>query len=88
MYGHTSRIWRVEQLPNKEDDGSIILASVSEDATCKVWSVNSESQKEITTFKGHLGRNVRALSTLGDVIATGGEDGSVKIWHLSKIISL
>ena len=66
----------------------MFVASVSEDATCKVWSISANEQKEVTTLKGHIGKNVRALSTHGDLIATGGEDGSVKVWHLSQLISL
>ena len=66
----------------------MIIASTSEDASCKVWSVNAETQKEVTTLKGHIGKNVRSLSTLGDLVATGGEDGSLKVWYLSKIIAL
>ena len=81
MYGHTSRIWKLAQL--QDNDGSMVLASSSEDATCKIWKVNSDEQKEVTTLKGHIGRNVRALSTNGDLVATGGEDGSVKVWNLN-----
>ena len=61
----------------------MLLASVSEDATCKIWSVTAEESKEVTTLKGHLGKNVRALGICGNKIATGGEDGSVKVWHLN-----
>lgn len=86
MYGHTSRIWKLAQLP--DNDGSMVLASSSEDATCKIWKVNCDEQKEVTTLKGHIGRNVRALSTNGDLVATGGEDGSVKVWNLNQIIAL
>ena len=66
----------------------MVLASSSEDATCKIWKVNSDEQKEVTTLKGHIGRNVRALSTNGDLVATGGEDGGVKVWNLNQIIAL
>ena len=82
MYGHTQRIWKLTQLATPEHQ-QLALASVSEDATCKVWSVGNKEQKEVTTLKGHIGKNVRALSAHGDLIATGGEDGSVKVWHLS-----
>ena len=86
MYGHTSRIWKLAHVSG--NDGSMVLASSSEDATCKIWKVNNDEQKEVTTLKGHIGRNVRALSTKGDLVATGGEDGSVKVWNLNKIIAL
>ena len=66
----------------------MMLASVSEDATCKIWSIIADEHKEVTTLRGHIGKNVRALSTRGNLIATGGEDGSVKVWHSSQIIAL
>ena len=40
---------------------------------------------EVVTLSGHLGRNVRALSTRDKTIATGGEDGAVKLWKLTEI---
>ena len=31
---------------------------------------------------------MRALSSCGDLIASGGEDGSVKVWHLGTIVAM
>ena len=90
MYGHSSRIWKLAQLEStSSSDDELVIVTASEDATCKVWSVKREENKEITTLRGHLGKNIRALSTsLGNLIATGGEDGSVKLWNLKQIVSL
>jgi hypothetical protein len=33
------------------------------------------------TFKGHEGKSVRALACRDGIIATGGDDGSIKIWN-------
>ena len=61
-----------------------MIASVSEDATCKIWEHGKD--KPFETLKGHAGKNVRALATLSDenldIIATGGEDGAIKIWDI------
>lgn len=60
-----------------------MLATVSEDATCKVWSSYKEDSKQgeraVETLKGHTGKNIRSLACLNGLIATGGDDGAVKI---------
>lgn len=87
MYGHRSRVWAVRETRS-------FLASVSEDATCKLWHRSNESSvdKSYETLKGHSGKNVRALATYHemegniDIIATGGEDGGIKVYDLISII--
>ena len=81
MYGHTSRIWKIAQLADQTGESQLLtVATVSEDATCKVWQVQMDKYAEVVTLRGHLGRNVRALSTKHKSIVTGGEDGAVKLW--------
>ena len=66
------------------------IASVSEDATCRVWKVNttgsSDENREIINLRGHLGKNVRAVSAFRGFLATGGEDGGIKVWNLAKLL--
>ena len=68
FYGHRSRIWKLRELDYKG-----MIATVCEDATCKIWDVPSdieESKEAVSrvfnrsteTLKGHMGRNIRALS--------------------------
>jgi len=71
-----------------------MLVTASEDATCKVWPSilphQSESQtisKPIETMKGHSGKNIRALATHQGLIATGGDDGSIKVWNAPGIMA-
>ena len=65
---------------------------MSEDATCKLWHKNQHNEKAFETLKGHSGKNVRALATFYsvdkniDLIATGGEDGAIKVYDLLSII--
>lgn len=40
MYGHTSRIWKLDQLAYKTEGNPLHIVTSSEDATCKVWSVH------------------------------------------------
>ena len=65
-----------------------MIASVSEDATCKLWD---SSDKPFDTLKGHQGKNVRAIATFSDqihdIVATGGEDGAIKIWNITHMKS-
>lgn len=88
LYGHRSRVWAVQETKD-------MLVSVSEDATCKVWNPEVDS-KPFETLKGHTGKNVRALATFSasslinegekcDLIATGGEDGAIKIWDVDQM---
>ena len=88
FYGHRSRVWRLSELGYKG-----MLVTVSEDATCKVWEVPNEEEKtnvvvnrSIETLKGHLGRNIRALSSYEGLIATGGDDGGIKVWNAREIL--
>lgn len=87
-YGHRSRIWKVSELGY---DG--MLVTVSEDATCKIWEKydpeaheNKIVNRSIDTLKGHQGKNIRALACHEGMIATGGDDGSVKIWKARDIL--
>ena len=75
MYGHTARIWKVVEFKQTEDD--LIIATASEDTTCRLWKI--KQQKEVVCFNNHIGKNVRALDIQGDLIATGGEDTSIKL---------
>jgi len=64
-----------------------MIASVSEDSTCKIWE--NDQEKPFDTLRGHSGKNVRALATFNnnskDLIATGGEDGAIKIWDIDAM---
>ena len=61
-----------------------MIATVSEDATCKVWpSYKLQGKnKVVETLKGHTGKNIRSLACLNGLIATGGDDGAVKIQNV------
>ena len=90
LFGHSSRIWKLAQIEGDTTEGQIAIASVSEDATCRVWKVNTsgvgDESRELVNLRGHLGKNVRGVSALGDFLATGGEDGGVKVWNLAKLL--
>ena len=74
-FGHRSRVWAVKETQN-------FYVSVSEDTTCRLWP---KKDGAATILKGHQGKNVRALATLGDILATGGEDGAIKIYNVKSL---
>ena len=47
---------------------------------------SEQTSKEILTLTGHLGRNVRAVSACGRMLATGGEDAGIKVWNLQNMV--
>jgi WD40 repeat protein len=60
------------------------LASGSEDKTVKLWSV--ESQKEVTTLKGHDDTAFSvAFSPDGKYLASGSDDKTVKLWSVESL---
>jgi WD40 repeat protein len=59
------------------------LASCSNDYTVKLWSV--ESQKEVTTLKGHSSYVYSvAFSSDGKYLASGSADKTVKLWSVES----
>ncbi|KEP62898.1 UNVERIFIED_CONTAM: WD domain, G-beta repeat-containing protein [Hammondia hammondi] len=67
-----------------------LIVSAGEDSSCRIWSLRGEF---LYSLLGHAGRGVRAvcapeqattapLSRRVPLIASGGEDGDVKLWSL------
>lgn len=79
LWGHEGRVWRCEflvpaQLASAEGEGSSYLASVGEDATCRLWRLSSSPAAEaedegegwrlVRTWRdGHDGRSIWSLAT-------------------------
>ncbi|XP_031568393.1 WD repeat-containing protein 6-like [Actinia tenebrosa] len=79
LYGHSARVWDAKVLTN-------FLVSIGEDAVCNVWNYDG---KLVKTFSGHKGRSIWSLAISKDehVIATGGGDGSIRLFSLEDINS-
>ncbi|XP_013403103.1 WD repeat-containing protein 6 [Lingula anatina] len=79
MYGHSARVWDVKLLRE-------LLVTVGEDSTCLVW--NYEGQV-LQKFKGHKGKSIWSLAVneTDSLVATGGGDCSVRLWHLASVSS-
>ncbi len=76
LQGHSYPVYSVAFSP----DGKY-LASVSEDSTIKLWSV--ESQMELTTLQGYSYAVYSVASSPdGKYLASGSEDNTVKLWSV------
>ena len=75
-WGHISRLWDAVFVGEQEDE----VASCSEDGTIKLWT---HAGSCIVTMSGHISHVWRLSKALhGDVLISGGNDASVKLWDL------
>eukprot|EP00750_Incisomonas_marina_P021579 INCI456.1.p1 GENE.INCI456.1~~INCI456.1.p1 ORF type:complete len:980 (-),score=115.39 INCI456.1:580-3519(-) len=85
-FGHRARVWDVRFI-----EGQGQLVTVSEDATAKLW--DEATGACLSTIVGHAPKNVWSIAVtrvVGGraVVATGGADGSVKIWSSNHVTYL
>lgn len=84
-FGHLGRVWDVAFLHSEFP----VVASVGEDRTCRLWSGQNENL-QIDNYRDHAGRNIWTIATAAlpeknaVIIATGGEDGSIKTRFLAQ----
>jgi WD40 repeat protein len=75
MYGHTARIWKVRAFGNSN------LVTASEDTSVRIWCVKSSLELRLMQGMCPLaGKNVRGLATFNNLIASGAEDSSVRLF--------
>lgn len=75
-WGHISRLWDAVFVGEQEDE----VASCSEDGTIKLWT---QAGSCIVTMSGHISHVWRLSKALcGNVLISGGNDASVKLWDL------
>lgn len=77
-YGHTARLWDCLFTPS-------CLVTSSEDCTVRFWNAEGEC---IAAFGGHKGKHIWCLAydSKKNIILTGGNDNSIKMWSISDII--
>ena len=81
-WGHSIRIWDLHFI------GSEKIVSMSEDCTARVWKISGNKLICEQILEGHSGRSVWCGSVTSYnsrlVLATGGGDGRVRLWDLSR----
>jgi predicted NACHT family NTPase len=83
LKGHTAGVWGVAFSPIPPGG---IVASGSVDATIKLWKLDGT---ELTTLRGHTAaiREI-AISPDGTMLVSGGDDNTLILWNLSRILNL
>lgn len=83
LKGHTAGVWGVAFSPIPPGG---IVASGSVDATIKLWKLDGT---ELTTLRGHTAaiREI-AISPDGTILASGGDDNTLILWNLPRILNL
>lgn len=74
-YGHSARIWKCKFASN-------IIATVSEDCSCRIWNFKGDC---IGIFEGHFGKNIWSLAfdPAQKYLFTGGGDSALIQWDIS-----
>lgn len=76
LHGHSGRVFDVQFL------GGTLLATTSEDKTCRLWDMHSGDT--VAVLRGPARLWTCAFSALPEpVLACGGADGSLKLWRLA-----
>jgi eukaryotic-like serine/threonine-protein kinase len=66
-------------------DKKLLLASVGSDKIVRVWDTSSKQLKPIHVLPGHTGPIYTvAFSATGELLATAGWDGEIRIWDLKN----
>ncbi|CAB9520178.1 WD repeat domain 6 [Seminavis robusta] len=87
-WGHTARIWGLGTIILQQQASShdtTIIVSTGEDATTRLWELETGTQLEI--LRGHACQCIWSVDTSsnnqdGAMIATGGNDGTVALYHV------
>jgi len=77
-YGHAGRLWDAHV-------AGPFVVTTSQDATCRVWC--RHTGRCLAVLRGHSGKHVwcAAIDPTCAWLATGGNDGAVKLWPLAKV---
>ncbi|KAJ1963295.1 WD repeat-containing protein 6 [Dispira parvispora] len=86
LYGHTSRVWDCQFTEE-------FLVSISEDATCRIWSFNKDhldgegGPRPLACWRGHTGKSIWSVAISPDqtTVVTGGGDCGIRLWSLQSV---
>ncbi|KIV78114.1 hypothetical protein PV11_09866 [Exophiala sideris] len=101
VWGHASRIWGVEFVCSRSNNGTqeVLLLSRGEDAVCQLWSIEVSSSHNpgdlhlipVANDRHHLGKHAWSMSHNAYdrdlTVFTGGADGQIISRHFDRYCS-
>ena len=74
IVGHSEKIWKIDMLKNSR------VASSSDDATVRIWNLNTWRYEQILT--GHTDTITSLVELENNIVITGSFDQTIKLWDL------
>jgi WD40 repeat protein len=81
----TSQYYHVQGLAISADGRIAVTAPDSSDKVLRIWNLISGSQSDVSPLSGHeKGINTISITPDGSLLASGGNDGTVRLWDVDK----
>ena len=82
LYGHSSFVWGLAKINDKNYPNQNLIASGSTDQTIKVWNV--ENGNNLYTLNGHCFTVISIIQSSNGNLISGSYDNTIKIWSLEN----
>ena len=82
LYGHSSFVWGLAKINDKNYPNQNLIASGSTDKTIKIWDV--ENGNNLYTLNGHCFTVISIIQSSNGNLISGSYDNTIKIWSLEN----